>query len=73
MTDSKIKLKFTQFYLNPFLKTNKMVEFYEYNRDDQSDDADFFIISSQNILNKNLYESYKSFFYRYQDYNQINR
>jgi len=50
-----------------------MVELYDDTREEQYDDFETFNNITQNILNKNLYDNYKSFFYKYQDYNQINR
>ncbi len=73
MSESKNKVNFFQFRPNPFIKTDSMVEFYEESRDEQADEAESFVTLSKSIVNKNIYESYKSFFYRYQDYNQINR
>lgn len=58
---------------NPFFSSNNPVELYDDNRDDQFEDYDNFNNITQNIISKNIYENYKSFFYKYQDYNQINR
>jgi heme/copper-type cytochrome/quinol oxidase subunit 2 len=73
LTPSKAKLGFVQFQHNPYLRTNDMVEFYEDLQDEQFDESDIFVNLSQSTINKNIYEKYKSFFYRYQDYNQITR
>jgi heme/copper-type cytochrome/quinol oxidase subunit 2 len=73
MSKSKNNLNFLQFDRNPFIKKDSMVEFYEEVRDEQAEEADHFVNISKAVVNKNIYESYKSFFYRYQDYNQINR
>jgi hypothetical protein len=73
MSKSKKKLKINQLTPNPFFENKNMVEFYDDSRDDQADDAEVFVKLSQSDLNKNIQEAYKSFFYRYQDYNQINR
>jgi hypothetical protein len=73
ISEYKNKPKPMYHVINPFTKNNNMIEFYDESRDDQVDESDMFVNLSQTILNKNIYESYKSFFYRYQDYNQINR
>jgi heme/copper-type cytochrome/quinol oxidase subunit 2 len=69
----KNKLNYTQFINNPFFKKNPTVEFYDESSDEQADEAYVFANLSQSVINKNVYERYKSFFYKYQDYNQINR
>lgn len=48
-------------------------DIYNVSREDDYDGADAFISSSQSLVNFNIFEKYKDFFYRYQDYNQINR
>jgi hypothetical protein len=73
MSEYKNKLSCLQYSSNPFLRNNDIIEFYDDNRDEQADNAESFINLTQSTLNKNVYELYKSFFYRYQDYNQINR
>lgn len=73
MSTSKKALNIIQYQYNPFFTNDPTVEFYDDSRDEQIEDMNQFIKSTQDILNKNIYESYKSFFYRYHDYNQINR
>jgi len=73
MTESKGKLNFYQFNSNPLFNKIKINDLYEETRDEQVEELDSFVNFSVNTLNKNIYDSYKSFFYRYQDYNQINR
>jgi hypothetical protein len=73
MSEVKHKFNFFQYQTNPFFKINRMWDHYDDTRDEQSEEADTFINLTQDISNKNLYDSYKSFFYRYQDYNQITR
>jgi heme/copper-type cytochrome/quinol oxidase subunit 2 len=73
MSEVKHKFNFFQYQTNPFFKNNRMWDHYDDTRDEQSEEADIFINLTQDISNKNLYDSYKSFFYRYQDYNQITR
>lgn len=58
---------------NPFFKASGNPDMYDENREEQFDESDHFVQTSDNVLNANVYEQYKSFFYRYQDYNQINR
>lgn len=73
MSASKDKLNYYQFKANPLF--NKIIpnDLYEETRDEQVEEFDSFVNLSTAILHKNIYDSYKSFFYRYQDYNQINR
>jgi len=59
--------------INPFKANIDPADLYEDMRDDQHEDFMVFNGFSQNVLNNNIYEDYKSYFYRYQDYNQINR
>jgi heme/copper-type cytochrome/quinol oxidase subunit 2 len=72
-SDAKDQYTLENYTNNPFFKSLNMVEFYDDARDEQFEDFDMFNNMSQNIVNKNMYDTYKSFFYRYQDYNQINR
>jgi hypothetical protein len=48
-------------------------DLYDDSREDQVDDLQNFLNVTQNVLTNGVYEKYKDFFYRYQDYNQINR
>jgi len=73
MSNSKYKLNYAQFNLNPFSKTVNPNDLYDETREEQVEDLETFVTLNQTVLHKNIYESYKSFFYRYQDYNQINR
>ncbi len=73
MKNKKPQINFYQFANNPIFQSTKSVEDYEDTRDDRFDEAELFASVSRNIINKNIYENYKSFFYQYQDYNQINR
>lgn len=73
MSDIKDQYSLDSYENNPFFVSNSMVELYDDARDDQFDDYESFNNLSQNTLSKNIYENYKSFFYKYQDYNQINR
>jgi heme/copper-type cytochrome/quinol oxidase subunit 2 len=73
ISDLKDQYSIQNYQENPFFKSNNMVELYDDLRDDQVEDFDGFDNVTQNIINKNIYENYKSFFYRYQDYNMINR
>ncbi len=58
---------------SPFIKYNIYADFYKDVRENQAEIIDNFSDITQNILNLNIYEKYKSFFYRYQDFAQINR
>jgi hypothetical protein len=58
---------------NPYLNQSNNADLYEGTREEQVEDLDSFTNTTQNSLNNDIYEKYKSFFYRYQDYNQINR
>jgi len=49
------------------------VDLYDYDYDEQNNEFNVFYDITKNVLNKNIYEKYQSFFYRYSDYNQINR
>jgi hypothetical protein len=61
-------------YINsPITKYKELSDLYEDVREDQLEDMENFSSITQNILNNEIYERYKSFFYRYQDYNQITR
>jgi len=73
MSESKDDLSFVQNQMNPFFRYKNMVEFYDEVREDQVEESDVFLNLSQDVLTKNIYDNYNSFFYRYQDYNQINR
>lgn len=73
MSDIKDNYAIENYENNPFFSSNNMVELYDDLRDDQMDDYDGFNNVTQNVLSKNIYENYKSYFYKYQDYNQINR
>ena len=59
--------------LTPYSSGTNSAELYDDSREDQYEDFETFSIVSQNIINNDVYENYKSYFYRYQDYNQINR
>lgn len=72
-SDAKEQYSVENYVNNPFFKRSNMVEFYDDLRDEQFEDFETFNNVAQNIVNKNIYDTYKSFFYRYQDYNQINR
>jgi hypothetical protein len=73
MSDIKDQFSLENYQENPFFKSNKPIDFYDESRDDQFEEFDIFNDITVNILNKNIYENYKSYFYKYQDYNQINR
>jgi heme/copper-type cytochrome/quinol oxidase subunit 2 len=73
ISDIKEQYSVENYENNPFFVSNSMVELYDDVRDDQFDDYDSFNTLTQNISSKNIYDNYKSFFYKYQDYNQINR
>jgi len=73
MSEYKKRTKINQYAFNPFFNDTRRAEFYDDSRDDQGEESDVFVKLSHGELNKNVYELYKSFFYRYQDYNQINR
>ncbi len=73
ISDIKDHFSLENYQENPFFKSNKAIDFYDDSRDDQFDEFDNFNNITSNILNKNIYENYKSYFYKYQDYNQINR
>jgi hypothetical protein len=73
MSESKAKLQHRHYYNNPFFNLTNIADFYDDTRDDQVDESDAFVNLTQNNINQNIYNAYKSFFYRYQDYNQINR
>jgi hypothetical protein len=73
MTDTKNDLSLENYGANPFFKSNNMIEYYDDAREDQFEEYDNFSNMSQNLITQNVYDKYKSFFYRYQDYNQINR
>lgn len=72
-SDAKDEISLESYNSNPFIKTNKAIDFYEESREDQFEEFDNFNSMSQTLLTGNVYDKYKSFFYRYQDYNQINR
>ncbi len=59
--------------VNPFFNGFVAADLYEGSREEQLDESSAFTSSTTNLLNSNFFENYKSFFYRYQDYNQINR
>lgn len=59
--------------INPYTNYKELTDLYDETRDDQCDETDLFANYNYNIINDNIYENYKSYFYRYQDYNQINR
>lgn len=73
MTDTKNDLSLENYVANPFFKSNNMIEYYDDAREDQFEEYDNFSNISQSLITQNVYDKYKSFFYRYQDYNQINR
>ncbi len=73
VSDIKDQFSLENYQENPFFKSNKAIDFYDDSRDDQFDEFDNFSNITSNILTKNVYENYKSYFYKYQDYNQINR
>jgi len=73
VSDLKKKFSLENYQKNPFFKFNRAVDLYEDTRDDQIEYFDTFDNLTSNILNKNIYENYKAYFYKYQDYNQINR
>jgi len=59
--------------VTPFNSSSEPAEYYDDLREEQHEDFETFANISQNIINHNIYDSYKAYFYRYQDYNQINR
>lgn len=63
----------TLYNYNPFKQFKQFSDVYDDVRDDQLDDYEVFKNISDNVINNKVYDDYKSFFYRYQDYNQINR
>jgi heme/copper-type cytochrome/quinol oxidase subunit 2 len=73
VSDIKDQFSLENYQDNPFFKSNKSVDFYDDSREEQFEDFDTFNNITSNILNKNVYENYQSYFYKYQDYNQINR
>ena len=64
---------YTFYSLNPFKSYSESPEIYDDTREEQYEDFETFDKNSQNIISNNIYDNYKSYFYRYQDYNQINR
>lgn len=73
LSDVKTQFDFVTYTFNPYIKSNELVDLYDDTREEQFEDFDSFSNLIYNTLNKNIFENYKSFFYRYQDYNQINR
>jgi hypothetical protein len=73
MSEQQKRLNFSIYKFNPFFAKSPAVEFYDESRDDQVEDLDNFINLSKNLKKNNVYDKYKSFFYKYHDYNQINR
>jgi heme/copper-type cytochrome/quinol oxidase subunit 2 len=68
------KHKISVFKINPYIQHKPLLtEFYEDSRENQYDELDSFVDYITNINTKNKYENYKTYFYRYQDYNLINR
>jgi heme/copper-type cytochrome/quinol oxidase subunit 2 len=60
-------------HISPFYKYDDSADLYDDYREDEFDDFDVFDNITQNTLQENVYENYQLFFYRYADYNQINR
>ncbi len=58
---------------NLTLLEEEPADLYDDSREDQIDDLQNFLSVTQNVMTNSIYEKYKDFFYRYQDYNQINR
>lgn len=71
----KVKEKISPRFFNtsPLVVYNMSVDYLDEERDDQYEAFEAFFDENHNSLNRNIFEKYKSFFYRYQDYPQINR
>lgn len=72
-TEVAEEFDFSIYKNNPNITYDDPADLYEDPRDEQFDDYEVFAGLTQTIINEKVFDNYKSFFYRYQDYNQINR